>query len=310
MKKFILCLFAALLFSTITVQAEEDADENESKKNPGDINEIVSDVPVNKEVSGSIYGSIYGVNDDIVIDVSNQKGADKADKMADENEAYYEWFENNRKLTIYKALFNKAKQTEKNIVMRILDNENHSLEYRVRVFYKDIKDKDVSDIEIEFGAQCEHKEVMKELLISAEARAILSCKQKDIGFPVFVGVAVPKKWDHGYGIYHYVYQPFENELELQRNDLKIDEDNVVEIPLEPGKDNIFYNHVLPVEEKNLLMWVKGLSSGSSNIDGGIALKAIIAFSLGVLLIVGNTMLFIRYKKQKQLVDTTKYSYDK
>ena len=62
------------------------------------------------------------------------------------------------------------------------------------------------------------------------------------------------------------------------------------------------------------MGVKGLSSGSSNIDGGTAIKALIAFTLGVLLIVGNAFLFIRYKKQKRLADgsgnSTKYSYDK
>ena len=148
MKKFILCLFTALLLFPITVQAEEDKDENQDNKNPGDVNELVSDIPVNKEVSGSIYGSIYDVNDDIVMDVPTKSGKNRVDsegKAEAKDEAYYEWFENNRKLTIYKALFTKAKQTEKNIVMRILDNEDQKLEYRVRIFYKDIKDKDVND---------------------------------------------------------------------------------------------------------------------------------------------------------------------
>lgn len=328
MKKIILCLFMALLLCPITVQAEDDQGEDQNTKDTDDINEIVSDVPINKEVSGSIFGSIYGKNDDIVIDVpgkgsGNQGGSQSGGRQSGGSRSnggiteeadpdYYEMSENGKILTIFKALFMKAKLTEKNIVMRILDDADQNLEYRVRIYYKDIKDKDIDDVEITFGDECDHKGIIEELLIGAEARAILSCKQKEIDFPVLIGVAVPKKWDHGYGIYHYAYQPEQKDLELLRNDLQIDEENIVEIPLEAGKDNVFYNHVLPVEDKNLLTWVKGLSSGSPRIDGGTAVKAISAFTMGVLLIAGNTVFFIRYKKRKvhSPEQTSKYSYDK
>lgn len=305
MKKAILCLFVAMLLCPLTIHAQEDKDDKQDGKDSADIDEIVSDVPVNKEVSGSIYGSIYGIDDDLVMNVSTTARNTK-------DEAFYEWTEEVRKLTIFKALFLKAQQTKKNIVMRILDNEDHKMEYRVRMFYKDFKDKEPEDIEIEFGAKCEHKNFIKDLLIGAEARVILSCKQKEIAFPVFIGVAVPKKWDHGYGVYHYSYRSDQKGLELLRNDLKIDEENIVEIPLEPGTDNVFYNHVLPVEEKNLLTWVKGLSNGSTNIDGGNAMKAVVAFTLGALLIAGNAALFLHRKKLNGDTDgrSKKYSYDK
>lgn len=307
MKKAILCLFVAMLLCPLTIHAQEDQDEDQNGKDSEDINEIVSDVPVNKEVSGSIFGSIYGIDDDLVMNVSTtaRKGGNA------EDEAFYEWTEDVRKLTIFKALFLKAQQTKKNIVMRILDNEDHKMEYRVRIFYKDIKDKEAEDMEIEFGAKCEHKDFIKNLLIGAEARVILSCKQKKIDFPVYIGVAVPKKWDHGYGVYHYAYQSDQKGLELLRNDLKIDEENIVEIPLKPGTDHVFYNHVLPVEEKNLLTWVKGLSNGSPSIHGGNAMKAVVAFTLGVLLIAGNAVLFLRHKRLNHADGASKkYSYDK
>lgn len=342
MKKAICLLTTMLLLSPAGVMAK-DGDEKKDGGNQEVSEDIVNDLPIDKEVSGTIYGSIYKENDDIIIDVpdkpngnndhnnnSNNNGNGSQEKpngsqqqetpqsgnQAENNQAdynitpegtdkkdvkivYYKWERDKKTLEIYPVMFTKAKEEKKNIIMRVVDSENKALEYRLRIRYEDFKDVDVDTLKFEFGERCEHKKNIEELLISAEARSLLQCKQEGLSIPVYIGVRVPEAWDHSYGVYQYEFDHKEKELKLIRKDLQIDEENVVEILMEKEKDYVFYHHSLPVMKRSLTTWVSGLSGNVEIVDQGNAITSFVLFLTGTGLI-GGVMYTILDRRRKKL----------
>ncbi|EFP59594.1 hypothetical protein HMPREF0983_04178 [Erysipelotrichaceae bacterium 3_1_53] len=98
---------------------------------------------------------------------------------------------------------------------------------------------------------------------------LLQCKQEHIKVPVYIGVAVPEAWDHAYGVYQYALE--QQDFIYIRKDLQIDEENVIEVKMVPGKDYVFAQQSLPVEDRSLKTWVSGLSGGSQKVDQKLAL---------------------------------------
>ena len=190
--------------------------------------------------------------------------------------SYYKWEEKVERLTIYPALFEKAKEEQKNIVMRVVDRKEGRMHYRLRMLYSDIRDMKESTLHFEFGAKCEHKEPMYEVAGTNEIVYLLQCKQEHVSIPVYVGVGVPKNWDHSYGVYQYSYE--EQDLVYIRKDLQIDEENIIEVKMAPEKDYVFGNQSLPVEGKNLKTWVSGLTGGSQKVDQKLALGSAAMFA--------------------------------
>lgn len=351
-------MIVVLMFPTGIMAADKDDDQDDKDKNTT-IDEIVNEVPIDKEITGKVFGSIfYTKDDDIDIDVnpggddnnnnnnnnnnsnnnnnnnngnnnnsnnnnsnnngsngqwnqnvnipdSNQNdygiGNDGTDQK-DSKIVYYKWEKAIQKLTIYPALFEKATKEKKNIVMRVIDEKDKSLEYRIRILYDDFKDVKVDDLKIELGHKCTHKDKISELLLSVEARALFQCKQEALPVDVYIGVGVPESWDHSYGVYQYEYLEKDNSLKLIRKDLQIDEQNVVEVKMTPNKDYVFYSHVLPKEEHNLLTWISGLSGHSQIVDQGNAWKSFAMFFAGVMLI-GGVIYVILDEKRKKLKTT-------
>ena len=203
-------------------------------------------------------------------------------------EPFYKWEEKVERLTIYPALFEKAKEEQKNIVMRVVDRGEGKMHYRLRLLYSDIKNMKESTLHFEFGAKCEHKELMYEVIGTNEIVYLLQCKQEYVSIPVYIGVGVPKNWNHSYGVYQYTYE--DQDLIYIRKDLQIDEENIIEVKMAPEKDYVFGNQTLPVEGKNLKTWVSGLTGGSRRVDQKLALGSTAMFAaagfLGVSLVGG------------------------
>lgn len=335
MKKAICLIATILLLSPAGIMAK-DEDEKKDDGKQETSQDIVNDLPIDKEVSGAIYGSIYKENDDIIIDVpekpekpnnnggagnkpgntpgggqgeesgnraeNNQSDYDITEEGTDKKDVkivYYKWERDKKTLEIYPAMFTKAKEEKKNIIMRVVDADNKSLEYRLRIRYEDFKDVKVDTLNIEFGERCEHKEHIKDLLISAEARSLLQCKQEGLPIPVYIGVRVPETWDHSYGVYQYEFEANTDKLKLIRKDLQIDEENVVEILMEKEKDYIFYHHSLPVMERSLTTWVSGLSGNVEIVDQGNAITSFVLFLTGTGLI-GGVMYTVLDRRRKKL----------
>lgn len=360
MKKLMCFLMIAVLMFPTGIMATEKDDESDDKdKDNTTIDEIVNEVPIDKDITGKIFGSIYySKDDDIDIDVnpggdkdnennnnnnsnnngnnsnnsnnnngnnnnsnnnsnngqwnqnvnipnSNQNsygiGNDGIDQK-DDKIVYYKWERAIQKLTIYPTLLEKAVKEKKNIVMRVIDEGDKSLEYRIRILYDDLKEAKFEDLKIELGHKCTHKDKISELLLSVEARALLQCKQEALPVDVYIGVGVPESWDHSYGVYQYEYLEKDNSLKLIRKDLQIDEQNVVEVKMTPNKDYVFYSHVLPKEEHNLLTWISGLTGKSQIVDQGNAWKSFAMFFAGVLLI-GGVIYVVLDEKRKKLKTT-------
>lgn len=350
MKKIMTLFLVMLLMAPMNIMAQEKDDKNDSNDNgktTETVDDLVTDLPIDKEVSGTIYGSIYMENDDIIIDVpdnpddnnnnnnnnggnnnngnngnsgnngnqggssNNGSGGNRPDNNqsdygintagTDEKDAsivYYKWVKDKKTLEIYPAMFDKAKKEKKNIIMRVVDVQDKNLEYRLRIRYEDFKEVKVDTLKFEFGEKCEHKTSIEELLISAEARSLLQCKQDDIPIPVYIGVSVPAAWDHSYGVYQYEYEQKNDSLTLIRKDLQIDEENVVEILMEKHKDYVFYHHSLPVMKHNLLTWVSGLSGNIEIVDQGNAWISFVLFLIGFGLIGGALYVVLDSRRKK------------
>ena len=353
MKKIMTLFLVMLLMAPVNIMAEEKDDKNDSTDNgktTETVDDLVTDLPIDKEVSGAIYGSIYKENDDIIIDVpddpddnnnNNNNGGNNNNNNNNNNNGnsnggnnggssnhgsggnrpdnnqsdygistigtdekdsgivYYKWVREKKTLEIYPAMFDKAKKEKKNIIMRVVDVDDKSLEYRLRIRYEDFKEVKMDTLKFEFGEKCEHKTAIEELLISAEARSLLQCKQEALPIPVYIGVSVPDTWDHSYGVYQYEYDQKNDSLTLIRKDLQIDEENVVEILLEKEKDYVFYHHSLPVMKHNLLTWVSGLSGKIEIVDQGNALISFLLFLTGFILI-GGALYVVLDRRRKQL----------
>lgn len=202
--------------------------------------------------------------------------------------AYYKWEEKAERLTIYPALFEKAKEEQKNIVMRVVDRSEGKMHYRLRLLYSDIKDMKETTLDFEFGAKCSHKEAMYEMSGTNDIVYLLQCEQAHVSIPVYIGIGVPASWDHAYGVYQYSVE--QRDLVYIRKDLQIDEENIIEVRMAPGKDYVFSQRSLPVEEKSLNTWVSGLVGGSRRVDQKLALGSTAMFAaagfLGVSLVGG------------------------
>ena len=274
---------------------EGDKTDND-KERPGDEEEPGGDQteegskgdkledPTGGEQGTSAIGAFYPN-----ITAANQQRFGIRNDGTDKNgNLYYKWEEKVERLTIYPALFEKAKEEQKNIVMRVVDRNEGKMHYRLRLLYSDIKNMKESTLHFEFGARCEHKEPMYEVTGTNEIVYLLQCKQEYISIPVYIGVGVPKNWDHSYGVYQYSYE--NQDLVYIRKDLQIDEENIIEVKMAPEKDYVFGNQTLPVEGKNLNTWVSGLVGGSQRVDQKTALGSAAMFAAagfaGVTLLTG------------------------
>lgn len=212
----------------------------------------------------------------------------RSDGTGKDGKPYYKWEEKVERLTIYPALFEKAKEEQKNIVMRVVDRKEGRMHYRLRLLYSDIKDMQETTLHFEFGAKCSHKEAMYEMSGTNDIVYLLQCEQPHVSIPVYIGIGVPKKWDHAYGVYQYQLE--EQDLVYIRKDLQIDEENIIEVKMAPGKDYVFANQSLPIEGKNLKTWVSGLTGGSQKVDQKTALGSAAMFAAagfaGVTLLTG------------------------
>lgn len=226
-----------------------------------------------------------------ITDANQQTFGIREDGTGRDGVVYYRWEEQVERLTIYPALVTKAKEEQKNIVMRVVDRKEKKMHYRLRLQYADIKDMKEETMRFEFGAKCEHKEAMYELAGTDDIVYLLQCKQEHIKVPVYIGVAVPEAWDHAYGVYQYALE--QQDFIYIRKDLQIDEENVVEVKMAPGKDYVFAQQSLPVEDRSLKTWVSGLSGGSQKVDQKLALGSTAMFAaagfLGVTLLMGVYM---------------------
>ena len=226
-----------------------------------------------------------------IADANQEVYGINADGTGKDGVVYYRWIEEKEHLTIYPALITKAKQEKKNIVMRIVDRKEKKLRYRLRMQYTDIRDIREETMQFEFGAKCEHKELLYHTAKTDDIVYLLQCKQEHVKIPVYIGVAVPKAWDHAYGVYQYAFE--QQEFVYIRKDLQIDEENVVEVKMAPGKDYVFAQQSLPVEDRSLKTWVSGLSGGSQKVDQKLALGSTAMFAaagfLGVTLLMGVYM---------------------
>ena len=200
----------------------------------------------------------------------------KSDGTDKSGRPYYKWEEKAERLTIYPALFEKAKEEQKNIVMRVVDRKEGRMHYRLRLLYNDIRDMKETTLHFEFGAKCSHKEAMYELSGTNDIVYLLQCEQPHVSIPVYIGIGVPKNWDHAYGVYQYQLE--EQDLVYIRKDLQIDEENIIEVRMAPGKDYVFANQSLPIEGKNLKTWVSGLTGGSQKVDQKLALGSAAMFA--------------------------------
>ena len=201
---------------------------------------------------------------------------------------YYRWVEKQEHLTIYPALIEKAKEEQKNIVMRVVDRSEGKMHYRLRILYEDVKDLKEEELQFEFGAKCAHKKEMYLLSGTKDLVYLLQCEQEQLKIPVYIGIGVPESWDHAYGVYQYSLE--QRDLVYIRKDLQIDEENIIEVKMAPGKDYVFAQRSLPVEEKNLNTWVSGLVGGSQRVDQKTALGSAAMFAAagfaGVTLLTG------------------------
>lgn len=192
-----------------------------------------------------------------------ENGTDKA------GITYYKWEEKQEKLTIFPALFEKAKEEKKNIVMRVVDRGEGKMHYRLRVMYDDIKDMDIQTLTFEFGARCVHKENLYDYVGTSDIIYLLQCKQEQIPIPVYIGIGVPATWNHDYGVYQYSYA--KEDLIYIRKDLQIDEENIVEVKMNAGQDYVFAEQSLPIEGKNAGTWIAGLTGNSHIVKQGYAI---------------------------------------
>ena len=242
-----------------------------------------------------------------IADANQEVYGINADGTGKDGVVYYRWIEEKEHLTIYPALITKAKQEKKNIVMRIVDRKEKKLRYRLRMQYTDIRDIREETMQFEFGAKCEHKELLYHTAKTDDIVYLLQCKQEHVKIPVYIGVAVPKAWDHAYGVYQYAFE--QQEFVYIRKDLQIDEENVVEVKMAPGKDYVFAQQTLPVEDRNLKMWLSGLSGGSQKVDQKLALGSTGMFTIaGGIIIVLITGSFKRKIKKGEAV--RKHEYNK
>ena len=274
-------------------QEERPKDEQEA----GDTNGSSAGNSAGNNTEGSGNSPIYGGNASLlslrpnIADANQEVYGINADGTGTDGVVYYRWIEKQEHLTIYPALVTKAKEEQKNIVMRVVDRKEKKMHYRLRLQYADIKDMKEETMRFEFGAKCEHKKAMYELAGTDDIVYLLQCKQEHIKVPVYIGVAVPEAWDHAYGVYQYALE--QQDFIYIRKDLQIDEENVVEVKMAPGKDYVFAQQSLPVEDRSLKTWVSGLSGGSQKVDQKLALGSTAMFAaagfLGVTLLMGVYM---------------------
>ena len=274
-------------------QEERPKDEQEA----GDTNGSSAGNSAGNNTEGSGNAPIYGGNASLlslrpnIADANQEVYGINADGTGTDGVVYYRWIEKQEHLTIYPALVTKAKEEQKNIVMRVVDRKEKKMHYRLRLQYADIKDMKEETMRFEFGAKCEHKEAMYELAGTDDIVYLLQCKQEHIKVPVYIGVAVPEAWDHAYGVYQYALE--QQDFIYIRKDLQIDEENVVEVKMAPGKDYVFAQQSLPVEDRSLKTWVSGLSGESQKVDQKLALGSTAMFAaagfLGVTLLMGVYM---------------------
>lgn len=242
------------------------------------------------EGSGGKNASIMSLRPNIA-DANQEVYGIKKDGTGKNGVIYYRWVEKQEHLTIYPALIEKAQEEQKNIVMRVVDRNEGRMHYRLRILYEDVKELKAEELQFEFGAKCEHKKNMFQMAGTDDIVYLLQCEQEQITIPVYIGIGVPESWDHSYGVYQYSYE--KRDLVYIRKDLQIDEENIIEVRMAPGKDYVFAQRSLPVEGKNLNTWVSGLSGGSMKVDqklalGSVAMMAAAGF-LGVTLIAGLYM---------------------
>lgn len=309
-----------LMVSFTCVNAAED--EHTTTDENGN---IVTDLPWNQEIEGKVYGSLIGKvkdddKDDEDINISieepsetkpqkkpemtrrpnirkpnqslygiTEEGTDKADTPL------YKWEQHMEKLTIYPAMFALAKKEQKNIVMRIID-EDGKLRYRVKVLYKDFQNMKDQEIVFVFGAACSHKKSIYDSAGTMDIAYLLQCKQEHIPIPVYIGVGVPDEWDKEIGAYQYTFE--NNELVFLNKDLQIDEEHVVEVKMTPGKDHIFANQTLPPEGKNLKSWIAGVQGKNENIHQGMAIASTVMYACaGITMIAAMVLLIKRYSRK-------------
>ena len=142
------------------------------------------------------------------------------------------------RLTIYPALVTKAKEEQKNIVMRVVDRKGEEDALPSAAAVCGYQGYERGDDALRIQTKCEHKEAMYELAGTDDIVYLLQCKQEHIKVPVYIGVAVPEAWDHAYGVYQYALE--QQDFIYIRKDLQIDEENVVEVKMAPGRT--MYSH--------------------------------------------------------------------
>lgn len=291
----------------IDVPVVEEPDKPDDKEDPD--REIPSDKESGKEQGGSDKNqgnkenaqkhpqSSVGKNASLmslrpnIADANQEVYGIRKDGTGKNGVVYYRWEEKQEHLTIYPALITKAKEEKKNIVMRVVDRNEGRMHYRLRILYEDVKDLKEEELQFEFGAMCVHKKEMYELAGTNDLVYLLQCEQEQLKVPVYIGIGVPESWDHTYGVYQYSVE--KRDLVYIRKDLQIDEENIIEVRMAPGKDYVFAQRSLPVEEKNLNTWVSGLVGGSHRVDQKLALGSTAMFAAagfaGVTLLAGLYM---------------------
>lgn len=273
---------------------KEDPIAPEKDKTPGDKDEETTSKKENETGKGKENGgknaSLMSLRPNIA-DANQEVYGIRRDGTGAKGVVYYRWEEKQEHLTIYPALIEKAKEEQKNIVMRVVDRSEGKMHYRLRILYEDVKELKEEELQFEFGAKCEHKKSMYQMAGTNDIVYLLQCEQAQLKVPVYIGIGVPASWDHAYGVYQYSVE--QRDLVYIRKDLQIDEENIIEVRMAPGKDYVFSQRSLPVEEKSLNTWVSGLVGGSRRVDQKLALGSTAMFAaagfLGVSLVGGLYM---------------------
>ena len=255
-------------------EPEEEGSKDDQKPEEEVVHDGLEAVPVITHRPQRIPSNqqLYGIRKD---------GTDKLGTL------YYRWEEQRSRLIVYPEMIEKAKAEKKNIVIRIYDEQSGRIRYRVKLLYKDIKDMEVETLKLSLLESCVHKEALYQAAGKQDIVYLLECRQKALPVPVYIGVGVPDNWDRRYGVYMYSLQG--QELRYVRNDLVIDEEGVIEVRMEAGKDLVFSSSALMTDIKSMKGWLGVLrgeaSAGKQRLAIGSAAFFACAFILGILMII-------------------------
>lgn len=281
--------------------------------------EIITDLPGSSEHSGAIYGSIYDKREeekpggDIEIEVppepdtkpDTQPNGDKggstggkegtaggssdrsrepggnsshSSREPEGTEEQYSWQKERGVLRIRRSLMERAKEEKKGLVFRVL-NEEGEAEYRIRIEAKDIEEREPEEIEVKLG-ECPHrKEIAGRIEGGEKVVGILLCQQEEIEIPMRIGVRAERGWEREKGVEEYEYGG--ERLKYIASGIEIDEEGMIEIEMEEGKDRIFTKEEIETGGRDIRTFVEGIVEGNEEVDRSKGIAAIMLAGAGV-----------------------------